>query len=243
MGDITRSSFAPANHYSSVRQQQGRLWLDAEWNEQADIERHRAQVSMLDVVGADGAPADAAGFELAAATILQGTLSLTGTASSSGWTRAGAVSGFNGSFDAVATIGAADGWLVGDAAAIVRWNGGGSTVQTPPSGVTADLHGIAAVDATHAFAVGDEATILATTNGTGWVAQTAPTGIAGALRAVHFVTDSTGWAVGDSAQIIATTDGGTTWTTQTTPAAVESDLHGVWFADADHGCAVGDGAT
>ena len=109
--------------------------------------------------------------------------------------------------------------------------------------MTADLYGIAAVDATHAFAVGDDATILATTNGTSWVAQTAPTGIAGALRAVHFVSDSTGWAVGDSAQIITTTNGGTTWTTQTTPAAVESNLHGVWFADADHGCAVGDGAT
>src|SRR3984885_1115070 len=136
MADITRSSFAPTNHYSSVRQQQGRLWLDAEWNEQADIERHRARVGMLDVVGADGVPADAAGFELAAAamltavavsgtsvtvvgeaaTILQGTLSLTGTASSSGWARAGAVSGFTGSFDAVATVGPADGWLVGDGA-------------------------------------------------------------------------------------------------------------------------------
>ena len=263
MGDITRSSFTPANHYSSVRQQQGRLWLDAEWNEQADIERHRAQVSMLDVVGADGAPADAAGFELAAATILnavavsgtsvtvvgeaatilQGKLSLTGTASSSDWTRASAPSGVSGSLNAVASIGSADGWLVGDGAAIVRWNDGEATIQSPPSAVTADLYGVTAVDGTHAFAVGGGATILATTNGTSWVTQTAPTGIAGALRAVDFISDAAGCAVGDSAQIIATSDGGATWTTQTTPAAVESDLNGVWFGDADHGCAVGDGAT
>lgn len=263
MGDITRSSFTPANHYSSVRQQQGRLWLDAEWNEQADIERHRARVSMLDVVGADGAPVGAAGFELAAAamlsavavsgtsvtvageaaTILQGTLSLTGTASASDWTRASAPSGVSGSLNAVASIGSADGWLVGDGGAIVRWSDGDAAIQSPPTGMTADLYGIAAVDGTHAFAVGDGATILATTNGTSWVTQTAPTGIAGALRAVDFVSDTAGWAVGDSAQIIATTDGGAAWTTQTTPAAVESDLNGVWFADADHGCAVGDGAT
>jgi photosystem II stability/assembly factor-like uncharacterized protein len=263
MGDITRSSFTPANHYSSVRQQQGRLWLDAEWNEQADIERHRAQVSMLDVVGADGAPADAAGFELAAAailkavavsgtsvtvageaaTILQGTLSLAGTASASDWTRASAPSGVTGSLNAVASIGSADGWLVGDGAAIVRWSDGDAAIQSPPSTVTADLYGVTAVDGTHAFAVGDGATILATTNGTSWVTQTAPTGIAGALRAVDFISDTAGWAVGDSAQIIATTDGGATWTTQTTPAAIESDLNGVWFGDADHGCAVGDGAT
>ena len=31
--DITRSTFNPAKHYSGVRQQQGRVSLDADWNE------------------------------------------------------------------------------------------------------------------------------------------------------------------------------------------------------------------
>ena len=40
-GDITRSSFDPDRHYSSVRMQQGRVQLDADWNEQLDIQLHR----------------------------------------------------------------------------------------------------------------------------------------------------------------------------------------------------------
>ena len=37
-GDLSRSTYRPSNHYSSVRLQQGRVLLDAEWNEQR---RHR----------------------------------------------------------------------------------------------------------------------------------------------------------------------------------------------------------
>ena len=40
-GDFTRLTFAPAKHYSSVRQQQGRVQLDADWNEQVDIQNHQ----------------------------------------------------------------------------------------------------------------------------------------------------------------------------------------------------------
>ena len=36
-GDFSRSTYRPKNHYSSVRLQQGRVLLDAEWNEQADV--------------------------------------------------------------------------------------------------------------------------------------------------------------------------------------------------------------
>ena len=36
-GDFTRLTFQPEKHYSSVRLQQGRVQLDADWNEQADI--------------------------------------------------------------------------------------------------------------------------------------------------------------------------------------------------------------
>jgi hypothetical protein len=38
--DLTRSTFRRERHYSSVRMQQGRVQLDADWNEQLDIEMH-----------------------------------------------------------------------------------------------------------------------------------------------------------------------------------------------------------
>lgn len=55
-GDFSRSTYQPTNHYSSVRLQQGRVLLDAEWNEQADIALHADRVTTGDVVGLCGAP-------------------------------------------------------------------------------------------------------------------------------------------------------------------------------------------
>ncbi|WP_347351821.1 DUF6519 domain-containing protein [Intrasporangium sp.] len=55
-GDFSRSTYRPANHYSSVRLQQGRVLLDAEWNEQADLTAHVDRTTGRDVVGRTGAP-------------------------------------------------------------------------------------------------------------------------------------------------------------------------------------------
>lgn len=55
-GDFTRSTFDPKKHYSGVRMQQGRVQLDADWNEQVDIESYRDQTTTADVVGATGVP-------------------------------------------------------------------------------------------------------------------------------------------------------------------------------------------
>lgn len=54
--DISRSTHRPSNHYSSVRMQQGRVLLDADWNEQADLVTHEQRVVGTDVVGRTGAP-------------------------------------------------------------------------------------------------------------------------------------------------------------------------------------------
>ena len=54
--DFTRNTFDAAKHYSSVRMQQGRVQLDADWNEQLDIAGHRAGTTATDVIGAAGAP-------------------------------------------------------------------------------------------------------------------------------------------------------------------------------------------
>lgn len=63
-GDFTRSTFLKEKHYSSVRLQQGRVQLDAEWNEQMDILAHLNETTRYDVIGPCGAPMEDAGFEL-----------------------------------------------------------------------------------------------------------------------------------------------------------------------------------
>ena len=39
-GDITRDTFDPSKHFSRVLMQQGRVQLDADWNEQISILVH-----------------------------------------------------------------------------------------------------------------------------------------------------------------------------------------------------------
>jgi hypothetical protein len=67
-GDVTRTTFDAGRHATSVRKQQGRVDLDADWNEQQDIEQHLRLTSLRDVVGAAGAPVDAAAFALSVVT-------------------------------------------------------------------------------------------------------------------------------------------------------------------------------
>jgi hypothetical protein len=63
-GDFTRSTFRREKHYSSVRMQQGRVQLDADWNEQLDIQVHHDTTTRQDVIGLCGAPIGDAGFEV-----------------------------------------------------------------------------------------------------------------------------------------------------------------------------------
>jgi len=65
-GDFSRWTFQPGKHYHGVLKQQGRVDLDADWNEQGAIEAHRVETETIDVVGASGAPTGDAGFLLSA---------------------------------------------------------------------------------------------------------------------------------------------------------------------------------
>jgi hypothetical protein len=60
--DLTRSTFRPEKHYRAVRMQQGRVQLDADWNEQADIGLYLDETTRVDVIGRCGAPIGNAGF-------------------------------------------------------------------------------------------------------------------------------------------------------------------------------------
>jgi hypothetical protein len=63
-GDFSRSSFDFKKHYRSVLMQQGRVQMDADWNEQLSIHQHVEQTSMRDAVGPDGTPFDRGGFRI-----------------------------------------------------------------------------------------------------------------------------------------------------------------------------------
>src|SRR5215217_6125476 len=62
-GDFSRFTFRRTNHYRNVRLQQGRVLLDADWNEQIDIQSHHSRIAARDVIGLSGAPLHDAGFE------------------------------------------------------------------------------------------------------------------------------------------------------------------------------------
>lgn len=64
--DLSRSTFSPAKRYRDVRLQQGRVQLDADFNEYVDLAAHRVETETVDVVGRCGAPLHAPGFRLAA---------------------------------------------------------------------------------------------------------------------------------------------------------------------------------
>ena len=62
-GDFTRFTFRPEKQYTSVRLQQGRVQLDADWNEQVDIHAYQMRVMQSSLFG-DGAPRASAGFKV-----------------------------------------------------------------------------------------------------------------------------------------------------------------------------------
>lgn len=65
-GDFSKPPFDARRRFAGVLMQQGRVSLDADWNEQVGIENRRAETMMLDLVGPSGAPRDAAGYAITA---------------------------------------------------------------------------------------------------------------------------------------------------------------------------------
>ncbi len=63
--DFSRKTFDRSKNYSGVLMQQGRVQLDADWNEQLDIEQHRTHTETRDVIGESGAPKKGNHFKIA----------------------------------------------------------------------------------------------------------------------------------------------------------------------------------
>jgi hypothetical protein len=65
-GDFTRQTFRARNHYRGVLQQQGRVQLDADWNEQVLLQDHLDRLVTEDTIGPHGAPEHHPGMAIAA---------------------------------------------------------------------------------------------------------------------------------------------------------------------------------
>ena len=63
-GDFTRDTYNSEKHYQQVLMQQGRVQLDADWNEQSAIAARRDETTTADLVGDCGGPADNAAFAI-----------------------------------------------------------------------------------------------------------------------------------------------------------------------------------
>ena len=63
-GDFTRDTFNPAKNYSRVLMQQGRVTLDADWNEQTSIFHRYLRLLTRDIFGPQAGPLADLGFEI-----------------------------------------------------------------------------------------------------------------------------------------------------------------------------------
>lgn len=67
-GDFTRNSDDPTQQFSGVLMQQGRVQIDADWNEQWAIQTRALRSALADLIGPHGGPAERAGFALTRGT-------------------------------------------------------------------------------------------------------------------------------------------------------------------------------
>ena len=140
--------------------------------------------------------------------------------------------------NSVRFLNSTQGWAVGSSGRIVATTNGGSTWTVQSSGTTNTLYGLAAFDATHAWAVG-QGGVIRFFNGTSWVSQTS--GVTTDLYAVTFVSATQGWAVGAGGVIRTTTNGGATWTSQA--SGTTAALMGVAAVDSTRVWISGAGGT
>ena len=60
-GDYSRKRFNPEKHYKGVLRQQGRVDLDADWNEYVDLQDRHWRAETIDVIGRCGVPSETPG--------------------------------------------------------------------------------------------------------------------------------------------------------------------------------------
>ena len=63
-GDFSRSTINPVKHYAGVLMQQGRVQVDADWNEQLALQLYRTWTETRDLIGLCGTPKAGTGFAI-----------------------------------------------------------------------------------------------------------------------------------------------------------------------------------
>ena len=147
-GDFTRDTHRPVRRYASVRMQQGRVQIDADWNEQADIQDDLRETALTDVIGRCGCPRNDGGFAIGLLpggddlTISAGRYYVDGILCRSGSGEAAAVE----SFADAQTVVVADLALDGRVLAAEQWVEV-YTRETEAAGTPGTFARVAAVDA------------------------------------------------------------------------------------------------
>ena len=248
--DLSRETFEPGAHYTAVRMQQGRVITDADFNEEGDITRRRAESLAEDVIGQSGAPAENAGFALSAGMVAlavhaadansvwiageDGVL-LVSTNGGAAWTVA--ATGSTRHLRAIARA-ANTGWAVGDGGTVLRTSNAGGTWTVQNAGSLQHLRGVAVFDAQHAWAVGDGGLVLRTVDGgANWTRHAS--GVQ-RLYAAAFANAQEGLAVGPGGAIVRSSNGGAGWTR--VQSGSSATLRAVSLAGGQ-AWAVGDGGT
>lgn len=63
-GDLSRHTFARLKHYAGVLHQQGRVWLDSDWNTEVLLQLNLLRQETFDIIGRCGAPAPGTAFAI-----------------------------------------------------------------------------------------------------------------------------------------------------------------------------------
>ncbi len=212
-GDFSRLTFDRKKHYSDVLMQQGRVLVDADWNEQQRIHRYRVETEAADVLGPSGVPA-------------VGGLKITHSSAARSL-----------SVVKAAQADVLKGWIVGANASILHWNGQSLHAQTAPSGVNVTLRAVFFIDEKNGWAAGDEGILLHTDNGGAkWNVQ--KSGTDNDLLAVYFQKagrECIGCAVGTWGTLLYTRDGGKNWFKQSTGVKAQLNAVHIMPFDIDKG--------
>lgn len=266
-GDFSRTTQDRSIEFSGVRMQQGRVLLDADFNEAVEIAARRDRVTTRDVIGPCGVPDVGGGFAIGARARLNALDVADATAFAVGaagtilrsvdrgatWTVQPVPAGFDDdllgvdfavSEQAAREVVPQAAIAVGSGPSVLYTSDGGTSWKpgTLPAGTSGALRGVSFCDAKLGWAVGDDGLVITSRDaGATWTRQAVPPEAVETLHAVHFADDQTGWAVGDGGRLLATTNGGTSWQVQVAPS-LGASLRGVRFATRKDGFAVGEGA-
>lgn len=206
-GDYTRFTFDPKKHYTGVFKQQGRVDLDADWNEYVEMQEHLREIVNRDAIGLCGVPENESGFEIKLVKSY---------------------------FREEHFLDEKNGWRLlsgSNITTIQNTKDGGINWQDLAS-LKMVLRAIHFINEQKGWCVGNEAIITTNDGGASWTDQT-PNGLNNTLRGVYFLDEFYGWVVGEKI-VLSTKDGGKNWTDKT-PKDLQAIAYGVYFSDKNHG--------